>query len=322
MPALLDLPHHEARALLEAGAPAWLPINPVEYHGPHLSLHNDHVVSVGLIEALHPQVAPEHPLLMCADLEAGAEPCPGPGTRAVPYPRLRKLVLAACDALADLGARKVVLVTFHGAPLHAAALQAGVRRLTRRGVRAVAPFDLVMNEMLSARGEDYAAQLASIADDEDRATVTAELPTDFHAGFFETSLALHYAPGTVSPLHRRLPPCPAPAPVGPLLAASHAAARLGRPRLARELYFAAVGLGWAALRPFPGYTSHPALATAEVGRAFAAYLEPRAARLITDVFAGHAVSPAPIMGWLRWVSLGGRIGGLEVPLTATAPPPA
>ena len=51
-PSLLDLPHREARRLAAEDRPVYLLVNPVEYHGPHLSLHNDQHVSLGLTGAL------------------------------------------------------------------------------------------------------------------------------------------------------------------------------------------------------------------------------------------------------------------------------
>ncbi|MCB9539978.1 MAG: creatininase family protein [Myxococcales bacterium] len=313
----LSLPHDAARRLLAAGAPVWLPINPVEFHGPHLSLHNDHLLSVGIVRALHPRVAPEHPLLLCPDLELGVEPCPGPGSRAVPYGAVRRAVVEACDALADLGATNVALMTFHGAPLHAAALEAGVRRLTARGVRAVAPFNLALRMMLFMQLEDFDPVLAQVPE-ADRAAVRQELLFDFHAGFFETSLALHYAPDSVSPRYRALPPCPPVRPHRALAALGGMARRLGADTFAREMGFAAMGTAWSALRPFPGYTGRPHLATAAIGAGFAAMIEDGYTELVTQVFAGQATSPPPMMPWLPWVSLGGRLGNLHVPNDAVA----
>jgi len=80
--SLLDIPHQEARRLVKSGAPVYLTVNPVEYHGPHLSLHNDRLISIGLVREVHERLAEKHdwPLLLGADLEVGVEPCPGPGT--------------------------------------------------------------------------------------------------------------------------------------------------------------------------------------------------------------------------------------------------
>ena len=58
--SLLALPAPEAQARCATGAPVCVHVDPVEYHGPHLSLHNDRVVSHGLIDGLHPRVAPDH----------------------------------------------------------------------------------------------------------------------------------------------------------------------------------------------------------------------------------------------------------------------
>ena len=75
---LFDLPHSEARRLLSSGAPVFLPVNPVEYHGPHLSLHNDRLISAGLMRDLHAGLAMKYdwPLLVADDLEVGVEPAP------------------------------------------------------------------------------------------------------------------------------------------------------------------------------------------------------------------------------------------------------
>jgi creatinine amidohydrolase len=254
---LFDLPHHEARSLLARGVTVYLPVNPVEYHGPHLSLHNDHLVSMGLAADLHAAIGGGEPFVMAASIEAGVEPCPGPGTRGVSYRTLRGLVEDACAALADLGAKRVVIMTFHGAPLHAMALDAAVRLLEKRGVRAIQPHNLIMREMMHLDASQYADAVAHVEDPEERAAMLRELPGDFHAGFSETSISLHYAPESVSPIHKTLPPCPPVQPDRALLAASKLARSRGRLDLAIELQFAALGRGWGALRPFPGYTGRP-----------------------------------------------------------------
>ncbi|MBI3544025.1 MAG: hypothetical protein HY075_12205 [Deltaproteobacteria bacterium] len=39
------LPHAKATDVLATGAPVYLFVNPVEYHGPHLPLYNDYHLS-------------------------------------------------------------------------------------------------------------------------------------------------------------------------------------------------------------------------------------------------------------------------------------
>ncbi len=331
---LYDLPHEEARAALATGAPVYLPVNPVEYHGPHLSLRNDGRVSEGLLADLHARLSAHHPrwpLLRAQPLELGVEPAPGRGTQRTTYRALRAAVREACRALAELGAQRVVLMTFHGAPLHAWALEAGVQLLAARGVQAFSPLNLVLEEMLALDPARFAAAFAQVQDPVERAQMLRTLHLDFHAGFFETSLALHYAKETVSPSYKLLPPCPALVANQGLLRAASAARALGRRRLAEELELASFGVAWSKLRPFPGYTGSPHLASAEAGQVFAQAIVDRYAERAEQIFAGEARSPRPILGWLVAATLGGRLVPAPVPLEqislpsahrAGTPPPA
>jgi creatinine amidohydrolase len=313
--SLFDLPHQDAQRLARSGAPVYLTVNPVEYHGPHLSLHNDRLVSTGIVRDLHERLRERHdwPLLLAGDLEVGVEPTAGAGTRRTSYPIVRHLVLEACRALAELGASKVVIMTFHGAPLHSLAIDAGIRALAAAGVRAVAPFNVVLQELLDVDATKYAAAFAHIEDPDERAQMMERLALDFHAGFFETSMALHYAPQSVAPDYRSLPPCAEVRPNQRFLMASSLARRLGASQLSRELSFAAAAIGWNALRPFPGYTGRPHRATPEAGAVFVERMQEEFVRVVEDVFAGRAESPRPIMQWVGKVSLGGRIGQLPTP---------
>lgn len=318
---LFDLSHTETRALLSRGVPVYLPVNPVEYHGPHLSLRNDYLCGMGLAADLHARLAPAAdrpwPFLVASSIEAGADPCPGPGSRAVSFPALRRLVIDACTALADLGARRVVLVTFHGSPLHAHALHAGVRVLAARGVRAIQPHNILMRELMSADASTYAEAFTHVEDPGERAEMMRDLATDFHAGFGETSVSLHYAPSSVSPTYRTLPPCPPITPDPPFAAASRAARAAGRAELATELHFAALARGWSNLRPFPGYTGRPHRATAAAGAFLAQRIVDHYEVATRAVFDG-APGPGPIMPWVVGLTLGGLIPPANVPLRDVA----
>lgn len=308
--ALFDLPHHDARRLLGSGAPVYLCVDPVEYHGPHLSLHNDRILSTGCVAALGERLQRRHdwPILTADHLELGVEPCAGPGSRPFGFAFVRDAVVESCRALFELGARRVVLLTFHGSPLHNLALQAGVDWLRGQGARAVAPFHVVLHEMLGfTDAEPYADALAFIDDPAERALVGPELGHDFHAGYVETSLALHWGPQSVSPIHRTLPPCPPITPDRVLGAAAAGARRLGREALARELDFAARAVGWSALRPFPGYTGWPHLAHAGSGAIFAERIIDRYEQVVDDVLIDGAAPPAPIVSWAAWATGGGRL---------------
>src|SRR6185436_19809356 len=168
---------------------------------------------------------------------------------------------------------------------------------------------LVLREMLMFEdAAPFAEALAPIPDAEERAAAARELKYDFHAGFFETSVALHYAPYSVSPLHLTLPPCPPSTPDRLFLFASRLAGKLGRSMLARELELAAVGLGWNAIRPFPGYTGRPHLANPASGEVFARKIIEGYVPAVEAVFERRERGPEPIMAWVGRVSAGGRIG--------------
>ena len=312
MTSLLDLSHTTCREALAHGAPVFLPVNPVEYHGPHLSLHNDRLVTAGLIRDLHARLQAEHPdwpLLTVADLEVGVDPVPGPGSRGLPLPLVSRIVRDACLALADLGARRVVLMTFHGSPRHSLALEAGVRCLQRQEVQVVNPFNALLHRMVRGSEDEAWARVLEQAEQTDPrlAGVMSELQFDYHAGLLETSLALHYAPASVHALHKELPPCPDISRVKSVRLAARLVGALGARRLARDLEFAALGMGWYRLHPFPGYTGAPHLASPELGEVMAAMAVDMLHETMDAVFSGRGSSPPPILPWVAPLTLGGRL---------------
>jgi creatinine amidohydrolase len=315
MTSLFDLPHGEARRLVQTGAPVYLTCNPVEYHGPHLSLHNDRLVSRGLIGELHARLQkrhPEWPFLVASDLEIGVEPCWGPGSRHTPYATARELIREACRALAELGAQRVVIMTFHGAPLHNLALDEGIQLLRARGVHAIAPFNLVLQKLVKIDPGEFAEAFAHVEDPAEREAMIRGLPLDFHAGFFETSVALHLAPDGVSDEYQRLPPCPPFGPTRLLSSVERLARAMGQGELAGELGFAAVGTGWYKLKPFPGYTGRPHRATQRAGERFTRFMLDEFEAPVEAALDGRGDLSRPIMQWARWATLGGRIGGVRV----------
>lgn len=314
--SLFAQPYAEARALVATGAPVYLGVNPVEYHGPHLSLHNDTLIANGLARALHTRlshVAPSWPFLVGADLEIGVEPTPGLGSRHIRFETARQLVLEAAAALYHLGAQRVVFMTSHGAPLHALAIQAGVDFLNARGVRALSPLNLITRKMLDLDVSAYEPATAHIADVRERRAVLDHLQFDFHAGFFETSLALHYAPESVAKGFATLADCPPVVPDAGMLRAARVAALFGRKQLASELRYAAFGVAWNQLRPFPGYTNRPRWASAEAGAYFAKIIVDEYTDCAAEVLLRGAPAPAPIMQWIPPLTLNGRLGSTWIP---------
>ena len=307
---VLDCSHAETRRWAASGAPIFLPVNPVEFHGPHLTLQNDSIVAHGLLRDVHARLRrarPDWPLLLAPELGLGCGTVPGPGSRNASMPELRKHVLDACRALADLGAQSVVLMTFHGNPMHSAALHAGVRYLERRGVRAAAPMHRLLEELILHSGDRLDHVLDASPSPEARRQLEGELQRDFHAGFLETSLALHYAPLSVDPDYPNLPPCPDYAPSQPLTWGSRFAEKMGRKKLSAQLDFLAHGASWYRMDPQPGYTGSPHLARAEVGAALATMIADGFAELVESVLYGDTPHPKLPLSWLGPLTLEGRL---------------
>jgi creatinine amidohydrolase len=203
-------------------------------------------------------------------------------------------------------------MTFHGSPLHNLALDEGVQLLAQRGVRAIAPLHLVLQKMVANDLARFADAFAHVEDAAEREGMIRGLALDFHAGFFETSMTLHLAPKHVSDEYKRLPPCPEFAPTTLLASAERVARALGRGGLANELATAAFGTGWYKLKPFPGYTGRPHRATPESGAVFARYMLDEFERVAVEVLEEGRAPPRPIMPWLRWATLGGRVQTIHV----------
>ena len=320
MISILEQSHHRARALLTCGAPVYLSANPVEYHGPHLSLRNDALISLGFIRSLHARLAssnPDWPLLFAGNLEAGVDPVPGPGSVFVSYRDMRRMVLDACRSLVELGAKRVVIMTFHGSPLHNLAIHKGIEFLENAGVQAVAPLAIVLRDLLQADPNELASAYAHVRDPQERAAMIQGAPIDIHGGFIETSLALHFAPESVSN-HTVLPPCPETRPIAAFESLSRFFLRLGRKQLSDELRMLAAVAPWYGLRPFPGYTGRPHHATPEAGALFAQREVALMAQWSEQIFSGRARAPRPIMTWVEAFTLRGRIGEVRIPASEIA----
>jgi creatinine amidohydrolase len=308
MEALLDMAHRRAKRLVATGAPVYLGINPVEYHGPHLSLANDAVLSRGLAEGLHARLQAdggESPLLWAGELAVGVEPVKGPGSRPVSPREVRDAAWRACRSLVELGCRAIIPVTFHGAPLHNTAIHAVARRLEAAGIRVYTPASTLFALFLAPDVQRFATAYAPVPA-AFRRELQGRVRQDFHAGFLETSLALHYAPETVQD-HTSVPPCPRTTPDRVLERMSRLAARLGRTTLAAELAFSAEAVAWYRLEPFPGYTSIPHLASAATGRVLADIIAEECATAATRVLVEGSPCPAPILRWFEPLTLGGAL---------------
>lgn len=275
-------------------------VNPIEYHGPHLPLTTDYDISRGLWERLRGELARggiEPQVTSLHEIHRGCDPVRGPGSEQTTLAELERLVLAASRTAEQEHPDLVLFLTFHGAPKHAAAIEAGIAYLDSRGIRAYNPFNFVMRRL-----RDYDPSWAEgvaplIPDRYYREYWLEHAPMDFHGGLQETSILLALNPERVSTDWQRTPDCPDRFMPGPFKLVIALLRALGQETAAREVAIAGDATAWARHPTFLGYTGKPRYATAEIGEALVDIL-------LRDYVSGfHAVldgaerSPKPILQW-------------------------
>jgi len=318
--ALAEVHRDEARRLIRSGAIVYVFVNPIENHGPHLPLNTDFMISDGLMERIHPvicQAMPEIPqtALIYPPLPLGSSPASGVGTVATSYLVLRKILRATARSLVGLEAKRVVFLTFHGGPLHNLAIESAVKILSANGVRALSPLNLILELMLDYKPGHFREAMLAIPNVADREMIDNSLGSDVHGGFFETSLMLSIKSDSVMQDRRNVPDCPAIKPDPAVMFASKAFHFFGAKRLAKEFAFIADAIGWMRLKPFPGYTGYPRLASREVGDIFVQDIVDRYVAALVTTFKGDREASlqftrAPFR-WLIALSLFGLLDSAE-----------
>lgn len=290
-----ELPENRLQGLF-AGNILFLFINPTEYHGPHLPLANDYVISLGLAERLAQRLVKAgltEQFVSGPLINLGLDPTPGAGTIATSAARFDAYLAQFARKLPQIGVRRVVIMTFHGAPRHNHAIQRFTERLAAAGILALNPLNILLSRMLTYQPGDFAAALEPVRDTKAREVLSARLGHDYHAGFFETSLTLALAPESVDPQYVDLPDCPEIEIPAWQRAAIHGIKSLGQAGAARELAFAAEAMAWLNLDPFPGYTGMPRYANRKSGEAFVKEILDLYEAAVRRVFVEGKTPPQP-----------------------------
>ncbi|AFM13555.1 creatininase family protein [Turneriella parva] len=290
-----ELPEKQLQGLMH-GNILFLFINPTEYHGPHLPLANDYIISRGLAARLAPRLIKAgltEKFIAAPLINLGLDPTPGAGTIATSAARFDTYLAQFARKLPLIGVSRVIVMTFHGAPRHNHAIQRFIDRLASAGISALNPLNLLLSRMLTYKPGDFAAALAPVKDAKAREQLSAHLGHDYHAGFFETSLTLALAPQTVDPSYTELPDCPEIEIPAWQRAAIHGIKSLGQASAARELAFAAEAMAWLNLEPFPGYTGMPRYANRKSGDIFVNEILDIYEEAVRAVFVDGKAAPQP-----------------------------
>jgi creatinine amidohydrolase len=294
MRRLDELNWPELAALDHARTVVFVPISPIEEHGPHLPLGTDFYVAQALCERTALEVERRLPGVSCLlapPVPIGCGVLPMVGSLGVRQRAVRDVVLAMGRSLARDGFRTIVVISGHLGLTHLAAIKVAAARVSRRfGVSMLAPAPEVGMEVLrGAESGGLFAGLAAPLTEEEQSALT----TFHHAGALETSVMLHLHPELVRPVYRSLPPLP---------------------RLAY--------LTWRGRRPgrFQGYVGQPARARADAGAVVVAALVAAATDLVERTLAGQvallsgdtprrtALARAPSVPRPLWVGALGALG--------------
>ena len=257
MRRLADLTSPELAALDRERTVVFVPISPLEEHGPHLPLGTDLYVAKALAERVGAELERRQPGILCLLVEPipiGTGVIPMTGSIPVRPHVVHAVAYGAGRALARDGFRTIVAVSGHMGPAHLVALGIAAARISRRyGVAMLAPAAAIGRTALS--GLAFAAMLDGL-DPALSPAVRASLAHYHHGGMLETSVMLHVCPDQVRPEYRTLPD------------------------MSRLTAFAWYGHVPSALRHFQGYVGRPAQARADIGEAVVRALTAAAADYI------------------------------------------
>ncbi len=283
--ALDELTWPEITALDRDRALCVCAVSALEVHGPHLPLGSDFHQACWLADETGRRFAARHPdwaVLRHPPLALGTDELPLPGSINSSPRTVYRAVRALGDSLARAGFRYVMITNAHGGPRHAAALESACRAVSRRnGIAMFTPAIRALHRMVTGQtlAEVEALIGRPLSENERHGLVSGE-----HAGTWETSWYLAQRPELVAPEYKSLAEDHPPklrfvVALGERLGALLARLGVSSGKLpVKDLLASLAGsLGWLANARYGwgragervSYSGWPAVASADVGRAYA-----------------------------------------------------
>jgi len=277
----------------------FMPVSPIEVHGPHLPLGTDVVVAQEVQRRLQDAIASRHGDLTLVNLPAlycGSDALPCPGSLSVQASGLSSVLYDFAKGLSHQGFRYLVISDNHGGPRHHLAIDAAARKAWRKHrFYLIDPFIEIFRNMVGVSPdlrEETGLLAGSCGDD-----------TDSHAGTNETSLFLALTGQERNrEEYKRVRPSLLPPLSGPskfLNFLGRFVSGLGGP--GEDLEHLARMLQWTGQKGFLPYLGAPAAASPEAGEAMLRYHVKVAMALLDKALAGEPALPRPILGWLSFL---------------------
>lgn len=206
-----EMSHAALAALPKQRSVVFMPISPLEEHGPHLPLGVDaflaNFFTNQIIERLSVSQKDWHFVVM-PTVFAGSDTLTYLGSIEIPQRVVYDLMYATARKLAKDGFTKIIAVSGHGGPKHIVALEEVAARISWRcrGTKMISATGPLLMDIV--HGKHHAAILDKLKAHEGKATdeLAAAIHTDFHAGMIETSLMMLARPDLVNASYKELSP--------------------------------------------------------------------------------------------------------------------
>ncbi|MEE9552932.1 MAG: creatininase family protein [candidate division Zixibacteria bacterium] len=184
----------------------FIPFSPMEGHGPHLPLGLDFFNAEYFAETAAASVVermPDFDAVICRGIPLGTQVYNQPGSLRTDNTTIYKIGCDIGKSLAGWGFRFIFIVSGHGSPKDIVALEAAAKKISRKfkiemhNLSGAMATRLLSGEFIDRISSDLSKPLG---DNEKKL-----LKSDFHGGWWETSMMLLLKPDLVNPVFKTLP---------------------------------------------------------------------------------------------------------------------
>lgn len=180
-------------------------MSPMEVHGPHLPIGQDWLEAQALLESVAASTVERRPdwnVLIIPPVPVAEDSLPHVGSIAMPPHLVRDVAYYILKPFAEAGFKRMIISSFHGGPRHMTALESAADKLTTKyETHAISIFSAVVARMKN--GNVFYDAVKNLTDNK---ITLEEISRDWHAGFVETSIALHLWPQLIEKGWEELPP--------------------------------------------------------------------------------------------------------------------
>ena len=184
----------------------FVPISPIEGHGPHLPLGVDYYDAEFFAEkAAETTLArkPDFDMVLCPPIPLGTQLYRLPGSIRIDPGSLYRIAFGLGASLATWGCRYIFVLSGHGSPKDIVALESACRKVSRK-------FKIQMHDLSGALAVRFLSGefIERISDNLPRPLTGDEkdlLKRDIHGGWWETSMMLYLKPDLVDDGFKELP---------------------------------------------------------------------------------------------------------------------